>query len=561
MQFLMGLNETFDGVRSQILVMEPLPHVDKAFSMVMRVERQRKVHMETAETGINNAMYARNGDQERIGYKTFVKKKNVDKRFLTCTCCGKSGHTKESCFKVHGVPDWYKDLIDKKRKENRSVTDPVKVHFAQFEEELAGTAQLTDSIALAEVLHIPSFQHNLLSVSQLCKALPIRFIFHNSSCILQDQRTEEVLAIGNQIGKLFYLTPSSFSSTAVNKRTKSVPEFVHLSQDCTSYELWHKRLGHPSENVIDHIPTLRCKQPKEQSVCSICPLAKQSRKSFPSSDSSADTLFALIHVDIWGPYKQSSLSGCHYVLTVVDDHSRTTWTYLMRYKAQAITFLSTFFRQVQTQYNLSVKCIRLIMVQSFSALIAKICSILLALYIKNLVSIHHNKTCSRERKHKHLLQVARALMFESYLPKQFWAESILAATYIINRLPSPILNWKSPYEILHHKSPSYQFLRAFGCLCFSTNVQPHKTKFEPRATKCVFIGYAQGQKGYKLYDLEHHSVFVSRDVTFHENYFPYKHTSDISTSCPIPLPISSSVFSLLKRRSQLLYLIFILISA
>ncbi|KAK4399874.1 hypothetical protein Sango_1093500 [Sesamum angolense] len=316
MQFLMGLNETFDGVRSQILVMEPLPHVDKAFSMVMRVERQRKVHMETAETGINNAMYARNGDQERIGYKTFVKKKNVDKRFLTCTCCGKSGHTKESCFKVHGVPDWYKDLIDKKKKggnegrvymaaeteknpetsansliadlmealklvQNRSVTDPVKVHFAQFEEELAGTAQLTDSIALAEVLHIPSFQHNLLSVSQLCKALPIRFIFHNSSCILQDQRTEEVLAIGNQIGKLFYLTPSSFSSTAaVNKRTKSVPEFVHLSQDCTSYELWHKRLGHPSENVIDHIPTLRCKQPKEQSVCSICPLAKQSRNLF-----------------------------------------------------------------------------------------------------------------------------------------------------------------------------------------------------------------------------------------------------------------------------------------
>ncbi|KAL0354128.1 UNVERIFIED_CONTAM: hypothetical protein Sangu_0994100 [Sesamum angustifolium] len=248
--------------------------------------------------------------------------------------------------------------------QNRSVTDPVKVHFAQFEEELAGmafntnhnryvlgawivdtgakrhmcgdvtqlhsltridpnpiihlpngcvtkathigTAQPTDSIALAEVLHIPSFQHNLLSVSQLCKALPIRFIFYNSSCILQDQRTEEVLEIGNQIGKLFYLTPSSFSSTAVNKCTKSVHESVHFIQDCTSYELWHKRLGHPSENVIDHIPTLKCKQPKEQSVYSICPLAKQSRKSFPLSNSSADTLFALIQVDIWEPYKQSS---------------------------------------------------------------------------------------------------------------------------------------------------------------------------------------------------------------------------------------------------------------
>ncbi|KAL0444322.1 UNVERIFIED_CONTAM: hypothetical protein Slati_2154900 [Sesamum latifolium] len=144
-----------------------------------------------------------------------------------------------------------------------------------------GTAQLTDSIVLAEVLHIPSFQYNLLFVSQLYKALPICFIFHNSSFILQDRRTEEALAIGSQIGKLFYLTPSSFSSTAINKRAKSVPEFVHLSQYCTSYELWQKRLGHPSENVIDHISTLICKKPREQSVCSVCPLAKQSRKSFP----------------------------------------------------------------------------------------------------------------------------------------------------------------------------------------------------------------------------------------------------------------------------------------
>ncbi|KAL0354129.1 UNVERIFIED_CONTAM: hypothetical protein Sangu_0994200 [Sesamum angustifolium] len=62
MQFLMGLHETFDGVRSQILVVEPLPHVDKAFSIVMRVERKWKVNMETVETGMNNAMYARNGD-------------------------------------------------------------------------------------------------------------------------------------------------------------------------------------------------------------------------------------------------------------------------------------------------------------------------------------------------------------------------------------------------------------------------------------------------------------------------------------------------------------------
>ncbi|KAK4381367.1 Retrovirus-related Pol polyprotein from transposon RE1 [Sesamum angolense] len=202
--------------------MEPLPHVDKAFSMVMRVERQRKVHMETAETGINNAMYARNGDQERIGYKTFVKKKNVDKRKRKEVMRGEYTWLQRlKRIQRLSANSLIADLMEAlKLVQNRSVTDPVKVHFAQFEEELAGMAFNTD--------------HNRYVLGA--------WIVDTGATRYVDQRTEEVLAIGNQIGKLFYLTPSSFSSTAVNKRTKSVPEFVHLSQDCTSYELWHKRL-------------------------------------------------------------------------------------------------------------------------------------------------------------------------------------------------------------------------------------------------------------------------------------------------------------------------------
>ncbi|KAL2238132.1 UNVERIFIED_CONTAM: hypothetical protein Sindi_1004900, partial [Sesamum indicum] len=83
-QFLMGLNDSFDGVRSQILVMEPLPHVDKAYSMVMRVERQRQIHLESMDTGVNTTMYVRNVEHDRrYVYKTFGKKKVTDKRHLT----------------------------------------------------------------------------------------------------------------------------------------------------------------------------------------------------------------------------------------------------------------------------------------------------------------------------------------------------------------------------------------------------------------------------------------------------------------------------------------------
>ena len=144
--------------------------------------------------------------------------------------------------------------------------------------------------------------------------------------------------------------------------------------------------------------------------------------------------------------------------------------------------------------------------------------------------IIHQKSCPYtpqqngvvERKHKHLLQVARALMFQSNLPKRFWGESILTATHIINRLPSSAINWKTPYFCLHKEAPNLHLLKTFGCLCFATNTLPHKTKFEERAFKSVFLGYIPGMKAYKVYALDLNKILISRDVIFHENIFPFK---------------------------------------
>ncbi|GKE45062.1 retrovirus-related pol polyprotein from transposon TNT 1-94 [Tanacetum coccineum] len=76
--------------------------------------------------------------------------------------------------------------------------------------------------------------------------------------------------------------------------------------------------------------------------------------------------------------------------------------------------------------------------------------------------------------------------------------------------------------MLHGESPSYDHLRVMGCLCFATVTKPHKDKFAPRSIKSVLIGYPPGQKGYKLYNLETHEVFCSRDVSFQETIFPFK---------------------------------------
>lgn len=80
---------------------------------------------------------------------------------------------------------------------------------------------------------------------------------------------------------------------------------------------------------------------------------------------------------------------------------------------------------------------------------------------------------------------------------------LLIATYIINRLPSKVLGFKSPYEVLFGKIPSYASLRCFSCLFYASTPTHLRSKLNPRATKCVFIGYPFNQKGYKLLDLIH----------------------------------------------------------
>ncbi|GJR60066.1 ribonuclease H-like domain-containing protein [Tanacetum coccineum] len=107
------------------------------------------------------------------------------------------------------------------------------------------------------------------------------------------------------------------------------------------------------------------------------------------------------------------------------------------------------------------------------------------------------------------------------IPLKMWTECILTSTYLINRLPSSVLNGKSPYEMIYKKCPTLSHLRVFGCLCFATIIN-NNDKFSSRYEKCVMIGYSNFKKGYRLYSLDKHQFIFSRDVKFFENIFPFK---------------------------------------
>jgi hypothetical protein len=89
----------------------------------------------------------------------------------------------------------------------------------------------------------------------------------------------------------------------------------------------------------------------------IYPLAKQTRLPFSSSSITTISLFDLIHVDIWGDYKVLSILSVKYFLTIIDDHTKCTWIYLMKHKSDTRDLLVNFINMAENQFDSKVKMI------------------------------------------------------------------------------------------------------------------------------------------------------------------------------------------------------------
>lgn len=108
------------------------------------------------------------------------------------------------------------------------------------------------------------------------------------------------------------------------------------------------------------------------------------------------------------------------------------------------------------------------------------------------------------------------------MPLKFWDEAFSTATFLINRLPSRVIDYQTPLEKLFDAKPDYDQLRVFGCACWP-NLRPYNThKLSFRSKQCVFLGYSSMHKGFKCLDISTGRVYISRDVVFDETVFPFE---------------------------------------
>jgi transposase InsO family protein len=365
----------------------------------------------------------------------------------------------------------------------------------------------TSDLTLSDVLYLPEFPFNLLSVHKLTLALNCSVAFYLSHCEFQDLKTKRMIGGGFVKDGLYYFQPSS----------TSIPSALHSTN--SPYQ-WHCRLGHPSSVNLKHlVPTL----PTFSNFnCETCELSKHHRATFKlRTDDPCLHPFELVHSDIWGPARTTGLCDARYFVTFIDDHSRLTWVYVLKDRSQLFSVFQSFYAEISNQFNAKLLAFRTDNAREY----------LDSAFQQFLESrgIIHQTSCVRtpqqngiaERKNGPILAIARALMLQMNVPKIFWADAVLTASYLLNRMPSRILKGKSPFEMLFPgKNPFSVPPRVFGCVSFVHNHSPNRDKLDPRAHKCIFLGYSRTQKGYRCYSPSLRKHFVSANVTFFED-IPY----------------------------------------
>ncbi|GJS64580.1 putative ribonuclease H-like domain-containing protein [Tanacetum coccineum] len=255
--------------------------------------------------------------------------------------------------------------------------------------------------------------------------------------------------------------------------------------------LWHRRLGHKGKQ---HKASCKAK-----------------------TVSSISHSLQLLHMDLFGPTSVRSLNHKTYCLVITDDFSRFSWVFFLRTKDETSGILKDFIRQIENQLNQKVKTIRCDNGTEFKNKdVIEFCG------SKGIKREYSNARTPQqngvaERKNRTLIEAARTMLADSFLPNTFWAEAVSTACYVLNRVLVTKPHNKTPYELLTGKIPIISYIRPFGCHVTILNTIDHLGKFAGKSDEGFLVGYSLQSKAFRVYNLETKRVEENLHITFLEN--------------------------------------------
>ncbi|XP_076951542.1 uncharacterized protein LOC143624935 [Bidens hawaiensis] len=337
-EFLMGVDDFYQPVRTNLLTREPLPSIKTAFSIVSWEESHRNSKA-SSKTQSSNVGFVSKATQFIDNKKKFYQPFCGPNPNLKCTRCNKIGHTVENSTARSLTPYQVSKLLgllnDKTGEGQLSANvgdSGANQHMVMSDKDIfnsidefdfnisvkhqngsnaavtkIGSLKLDDKVILTDVFVVPYYYVNLLSVYKLASDNKLSMTFNENNCYIQDSLSKRTLVTGRQVNGLYLCGVSS-----------------NLVKVCfTSFDqvnLWHSRLRHPASRVLSVLKDdLNVKVINDSLPCDVCRKAKQHREPFPLSDHVSLKIGELVHLDVWGPYTVKSREGFRYFLTIVDD--------------------------------------------------------------------------------------------------------------------------------------------------------------------------------------------------------------------------------------------------
>lgn len=389
-----------------------------------------------------------------------------------------------------------------------------------------GSANLSSGsrpLHLTNVLCVPTMKKNLISVNKQCKTNNVMVQLCPYSFQVRDLNTGAPILKGKaKEGVYEWPTTSSISAYATTIKSSSE---------------WHARLGHPSSQILNFIltkfslPTLSM---SSSLLCNSCSSNKSHKLSFSTSTILSRGPLDVVYSDVWtSPIY--SIDGFKYYVVFVDHFTRYVWLYPLKQKSQVAQIFPRFKALVENKFKTRITTFY----SDNGGEYIGLASFLSMHGITHLTTPPHTPEHNglAERRHRHIVETGLALLTHAGIPQTYWSYSFAVAVYLINRMPTETLNKASPFQLLFQADPNYNKLRTFGCLCYPWLRPYGQTKFSPKSTPCIFLGYSLTQSAYICLDISTSRLYISRHVVFHESVFPFSQLSQ--TSIPSPLDFTT----------------------
>jgi hypothetical protein len=374
---------------------------------------------------------------------------------------------------------------------------------------------------LHNVLHVPGLGTNLLSIpSTTERGIDVHFTGQSVSFM----KNGTAIMAGSRVGRDLYeldISTADPSQTADSSQIDAIVCSAVTSRQPIS--IWHQRLSHTSyktiikmvsNGLVDGIDLQDNSTPS--SICPGCAFGKMHRLPFKHGRRRATQVGEIIHSDVCGPMEPPSPGGARYYVSFKDDLSGYCVIYFLRLKSEVFDRFKLFVCKIESETNQSVRTLRSdgggeFISKEFSEWLTE-------------KSIRHEIRASHtpkhngvsERGHRTIGEAERSSMHMNNIPLELWAESYNCANYTLNRTLSSNAS-VTPFELWFGRKPNLRHLRIFGCEAYMHVPDCDRHKLEPKSLKCLFVGYCENTKAYRLWDPASRRLKISRDVIFNES--------------------------------------------